>query len=344
MLSVINPGNLWSPVIAAAHVQRGGLSYPNIFPAVCKPKPLHKVTVADKMTLIETSMWIWTLGYNSGWPEAEQYSKIFRENGISGNILPLLSLQNLQYCLGIQNPNHCMTIKSAIDFLFPNTEERQLKAPIEIERGVDSKEERESLSRVTHTNSASVEVMSESVSSTITSSSEDSIINSRILQFGKNTVSRSTCRILTLRRDQRSLVRNSEQLKSRFAEVDYTVWIHPNRMKPDSYIVIFDNKEIAVKASSQSKVIGYDLAEYLDGRPRPHRLVRFRILIKLKVRAGMSMQDRKIGVLKKNEIVTVNEVQGRRVRVTSIQDKEPMTSGWVSLQSRTGTPFLERLD
>jgi len=264
MSSLINTANLWSPMIVPAYDQR----YPIIFPAVHKPEPLQKVTVADKMTSIETSMWIWTLGYSSGWPEAEQYSKIFRENDIDGNLLPSLSLNILQNYLGIRNPNHCMSIKSAIDLLFPNTKERQFKAPFDIERGVDSKDERESLSSATHTNSGSVDVSSESVfSTTFTSSSGDISMNS-----------------------------------------------------------------------------GYNLAEYDEGCPSPNNLHRFKTLINLKVRAGMSLRDRKIGVLKKNEIVTVNEVQGRRARVTYIEDKETMTSGWVSLYSGTGTPFLERLN
>jgi len=332
-------------MIVSAYEQRGCLKYPIIFPVVRKPELLQKVAVADKMTLIETSMWIWTLGYSSGWPEAEQYSKIFRENDINGSMLPSLSLHILQNGLGIRNPNHCMTIKSAIDLLFPNTKKREIKAPFEIERGVDSKDKRESLSSPTLTNSSSVGVICESVfSTTFTSSSGDSSMNSRTLQFEKNTVSRSRCLILTLRRDQRSLVRKSQQLKNRFAEFDYTVEILPHRFKPDSYIVIFDDEEIALRAIAHSKVIGYNLAEYHDGRPSPNNLHRFKTLIKLKVRAGMSLRDRKIGVLKKNEIVTMNEVQGRRARVTYIQDKETMTSGWVSLYSGTGTPFLERLN
>jgi len=286
-------------MIGAAHEQSGGLNYPIISTAVCKPKPLHKVTTADKMTLIETSIWIWTLGYNSGWPEAEQYSKFFRENDIGGNMLPSLSLHILQYCLGIQNPNHCMTIKSAIDFLFPNTKERQFKAPIDIERGVDSKDYRGYLRRATYTNIGSVDVMSESVTSSFTSASGDSSMNSRTLQFGEKTVSRSRCLILTLRRDQISLVRTSEQLKSRFAEFDYTVEIHPNSMKPNSYIAIFDGKEKALKASAQCKVIGYDLAEYHDGCPSSHIRISCKTLIKLKAQAGMSLRDRKIRALKK---------------------------------------------
>jgi len=261
MSSLINPANLWSPMIVPAYDQ----TYPIIFPAVRKPEFLQKVTVADKMTLIETSMWIWTLGYSCGWPEAEQYSKIFRENDIDGNLLPLVSLHILQNYLGIRNPNHCMTIKSAIDLLFPNTKERQFKAPFDIERGVDSKDERESQSSAT---SGSVDVISESVfSTTFTSSSGDISMNS-----------------------------------------------------------------------------GYNLADYDDGCPSPNSHHRFKTLIKLKVRAGMSLRDRKIGVLKKNEIVTVHEVQGRRARVTYIEDTETMTSGWVSLYSGTGNPFLERLN
>merc|ERR1719474_543750 len=77
-----------------------------------------------------------------------------------------------------------------------------------------------------------------------------------------------------------------------------------------------------------------------DGRSSANR---FKVLKTLKIRAGVSLKDRKVGVLKKDEIVTVIQVDGRRARVIS-EDKAVATSGWVSLHSETGSPFLEALE
>jgi len=362
MLNVINPGNVWSPMklgdrqipgnvwfpMKAGDGQIDSLKYPIIYPALCRPEPFHKVTIAEEMTVYETSIWIWSLGYNNGWAEAEWYSQSFQNNNVAGNMLSSLSLDILQHHLGIENPNHRMAIKCAIDLLFPNNVKSEwFKAPIEIgfidkrQVSVDSSDELEYFSGRSCSSSNFVDDMSESVVST-TSSSGDSYKNSTI-HVGKDSVSKTRCLILTLRQDQRVSVGDTEQLKRRFAEFNYTVEILPNRRKHDSYILIFDDEEKALKANVQSKAIGYNLAKYQD-RPSDHNLVRFKTLIKLKVRAGKSLRDRKIGVLKKNKIVTVNLVEGRRALITFFQDKETITSGWVSLQSETGAPFLERLE
>jgi len=268
MLNVINQANVWSPMTVATQ-QMGILNYPLINTTVSRPERVQRVTVANDMTVYETSIWIWTLGYNHGWLEAEWYSKRFQENNIAGNILPSLSLQMLEQNLGIKNPTHRMTIKSAIDYLFPSNKQEQLKAPIEIGFG----EKRpgfavfngnlESFSSEMCTLSSSEDDMSESGISTNTSSSAYSPMKTTI-NFG----------------DRRSSAKN---------------------------------------------------------------LVRFKVLKTLKVRAGVSLKERKIGVLKKNEIVTVNLVNGRRARVIS-ESKAPAISGWVSLHGETGSPYLEPLE
>jgi len=347
MFSVINPVNVWSPV-KAVDGQSGILKYPMMYPALTEPTPLQKVTTAGEMSVYETSIWIWTLSYNNGWLEAEWYSKNFQTNDVSGKMLPSLSLHMLQHLLGIKNPDHRMTIKNAIDFLFPNPrKEEQFKAPqIGLEdtsQGyVVSNDELESLSSLISTR-GSGDDMSESGCSTIASLPRDNHTTSMI-QVGQNTVSKNRCLILSLNQDQEVSFQKTDQLKSRFAAFNYNVKILPTSSKPDSYIVIFDDEQNALKARAESEVIGYNLAKYGDRQPSPHNLVRFKALIKLKVRAGMSFKDRKIGLLKKNQIVTVNHVEGRRARVIFFQDKELMNSGWVSLHSETGITFLERLE
>jgi len=253
--------------------QMGMLNYPiintTIKTAMLKPEPLQRVMVANDMTVFETSIWIWTLGYNHGWLLAECYAKSFQENHIAGNILPSLSLQMLELNLGIKNPTHRMMIKSAIDYLFPSNKLEQLKAPIEIgfeekRQGiVASNDELESINSEECTPFGSVDGMSVSGFSTNSSSSGDSPMNNTIHVRGR-----------------RSIVK---------------------------------------------------------------KRIRFKVLKTLKVRAGVSLKDRKTGVVKKDEIVTVNQVDGRRARVI-FEDRAPAISGWVSLTSETGTPYLEPLE
>jgi len=189
MLNVINQANVGSPVMVA-NKQIGMLNYPiintAINTAVLKPECVQRVKVANDMTVYETSIWIWTLGYNHGWLLAEWYSKRFEENHIDGNFLPLLSLQILEQNLGIENPTHRRMIKSAIDYLFPSNKQEQLKAPIEIgfedkRQGiVASNEELESINSEMCTPGGSVDGMSESGFSTNSSSSGDSSMNNTI--------------------------------------------------------------------------------------------------------------------------------------------------------------------
>merc|ERR1719189_480568 len=80
-----------------------------------------------------------------------------------------------------------------------------------------------------------------------------------------------------------------------------------------------------------------------DGPSSTKNFVRFKVLKTLKIRAGVSLKDRKVGVLKKDEIVAVIQVDGRRARIIS-EDRALATSGWVSLHSETGSPFLEALE
>jgi len=204
MINVINQANVWSPMTVATQ-QMGILNYPLINTTVSRPERVQRVTVANDMTVYETSIWIWTLGYNHGWLEAEWYSKRFQENNIAGNILPSLSLQMLEQNLGIQNPTHRMTIKSAIDYLFPANKQEQIKAPIKI--GFEEKrpgstvsnDELESLNSEMCTSSGSVDGMSESGFSTNASSLGDSPMNSTIHVGDRRSSAKNVLRLKVLK-------------------------------------------------------------------------------------------------------------------------------------------------
>jgi len=266
MLNVINQANVWSPMMAA-NQQMAVLNYPIINNAIntamLKPERVQRITTANDMTVYETSIWVWTLGYNHGWLEAEWYSKRFQENHIAGNILPSLSLQMLEQNIGIQNATHRIMIKSAINYLFSSNKQQQFKAPIEIGFG----EKREG------------SVASSEELESITFGSED-----RMSESGFST--------------------NSSSLGDSPTKSTIHVGYRPSSAK---------------------------------------NLVKLKVLKTLKIRAGVSLKDRKVGVLKKDEIVTVNQVDGRRARVTS-EGKASAISGWVSLHSEAGSPYLEPME
>jgi len=161
-----------------------------------------------------------------------------------------------------------MMIKSAIDYLFPSTEQERFKAPIEI-------------------------------------------------GFGEK---------------RQGIVASNEELESLNSEMC------PSRGSVDG----MSESGFSTNSSSSGNSPMYRTIHVCDRRSSAKNLVRFKVLKTLKVRAGVSLKDKKIGLLKKDEIVTVNQVDGRRARVIS-EDKAPAISGWVSLNSETGSPYLEPL-
>jgi len=78
-------------------------------------KHVRCLRIDHEMNAYETSIWIWTLGWNEGWPDAKVYSESFSKNKITGDLLSTLSLSMLEIDLGIKNPDHCMAIKYHID-------------------------------------------------------------------------------------------------------------------------------------------------------------------------------------------------------------------------------------
>merc|ERR1719233_1721283 len=77
------------------------------------------LTVADMMSIEETSIWIWTFGFGNGWEEATYYATAFKRNGISGKNLPELTDEKLKG-MSISNFFHRMTILYKIKQLFPS--------------------------------------------------------------------------------------------------------------------------------------------------------------------------------------------------------------------------------
>jgi len=113
-----NPGQSFRTMIEAAEkrcIASSFVAYPAVLIQV-------RFTIANQMTPEETSIWIWTMGYNFGWLDAKSYAESFWDNQIWGNMLPVLSLRQLEKDLGIINRNHCLAIKREIEFCFSGAE------------------------------------------------------------------------------------------------------------------------------------------------------------------------------------------------------------------------------
>jgi len=333
-----NPRIFYSSMAEAADDRKRIGSPFETFPDALKE---IRLKVADEMTVYETHVWIWTLGWNLGWPEAEVYAKSFLDNEIAGDMLSALSLVMLEKELGIHNFNHRNVIKREIDFYFQHTNENQFKVP-----GMGLREEIHGSVFSTNELTATISSMSigsasvvDSVFSISAGSSADGQLNS--------TVSRSRCLVLTLLPEQKLPFGEKEYLKSAFARFNYNVEITICE-KPNSYILVFEDEEKALKARAQSDDLGYKLVKYRERRPKPDNPVLFKTLQPLHVRDGKSLRSSKVCTLKKGAIIEVNQQKGRRGRVISVQDRESIgwvsLDGWVSLHSKTGIKLLNRLD
>jgi len=300
--------------------------------------------VADEMTVYETAIWIWTFGWNNRWAEAKVYSESFFKNQIKGDLLSSLSLSMLEEDLGIHNPDHCMAIKHYIDVHLQETNLHQCGSPIAIGPAEQSQGSTGSLDQATTFRS----------SMRIASASEDSLAdsvcnNDASLFFFKcyeDSISSKRTLVLTIRPEQRDPVREKENVKSILAKLNYKVQIYEYET-PDKYILIFEDKEKALKANIEFATLGYQLEKYLETRPSPNNPVMFKTLSLVTVRLSKSLTSRKVAILQKDTIILVDKKESCGVRLIYFQVKDPFEwvslHGWVSLHSNNGITHIERL-
>jgi len=144
--------------------------------------------------------------------------------------------------------------------------------------------------------------------------------------------------ILTLRPEQ------CGDIVSRFEELNYTVKILPIETKQDSYVVVFPGRLMAEKALAEANIIGYKLTRKRLPRPSPRCPIMFRALYRLKIRSGKALSREAIGWVKKNDLVIVNQVKGRRARLIVAEEGRIFIWGWVSLYTSNGLQLLEQTD
>jgi len=299
-----------------------------------------RFTLAHEMTVFETSMWIWTFGWNNRWPEAKVYSESFSKNAITGYLLPTLSLSMLKEDLGIQNVDHCMAIKNYIDCHFQKTNLLQCGVPIIRGPGEENGRSTFSMDEAT-TIRSSMSIASASEVNTDASLSE----------CQADSMSLKKTLVLTLPSEQRIPVGEKEHVKSIFAMLNYKVQIFEHK-NPNKYKVVFEDKDkaleanVALKANVEFANLGYTIAKDRAPRPSPNNPVMFKTLSPVTVRLGKSLNTQKVEELQENTIIFVNQKKSRRVRVISFQDRDTAEwvplEGWVSLHSEYGITLIER--
>jgi len=82
-----------------------------------------------QMNVEQTADWIRILGFFKGWLDADNYFKTFKDNDITGDMLPLISLKMLEIDLEITNIEHRLTIRSLIDELFAQPKSDRFGSP-----------------------------------------------------------------------------------------------------------------------------------------------------------------------------------------------------------------------
>jgi len=142
--------------------------------------------------------------------------------------------------------------------------------------------------------------------------------------------------VLTLRPEQ------CDDIRSRFEQFDYTVKISPIENKPDSFVVMFPDRNMAEKALEEANKIGYKLRKKRRPRPSPRCPIMFKALHPLMIRSGKAFSRNVLGCVQKGDLVIVNQVKGRRARLMSMDNMSNL--GWVSLHTSEGVQLLEQTD
>jgi len=79
------------------------------------PNSHQPPTILFYMNEEDTATWVEMLGSFKGWPEARSYAQIFKDNSVTGYVLPFLSIKALRSELGIVKFGHRLEIIAAIE-------------------------------------------------------------------------------------------------------------------------------------------------------------------------------------------------------------------------------------
>jgi len=307
---------------------------------------LNVVTEIQNMNKVQTSYWIWTIGWTKGWKEAKSYAIKFWEHDIEGSHLEYLTRWFLEEELHIMNSSHRDVILESIGHLTSNTSVGTGSLDEYSRNSAQSSIDSSYWSSATECSTSFMEIGSEwgrmrSNRNLLSESSSQStgwpqVIPSR----GRRSL------VLTLKQDAgkgcRQLIADIER---KFQDNDYGVMVEPWYYQPNSFIVTFNDCKSMMKALNDADNLGYHLEKRLQKRPTPKNPVKYRVLTRCLIRKGKSKKSKSNGELMRNEIVLVNQLKRRRGRlVKEKRDGSYEAYGWVTVQKSNGLILLEQLD
>merc|ERR1719193_2047510 len=88
------------------------------------PDAPYSLSRVDMMNVEQTGNWVRTLGWYMGWKEAETYARKFRENGVTGKSLSMLTPELLEIDLGVTIESHRLELFRNIQLLYPQNTAR----------------------------------------------------------------------------------------------------------------------------------------------------------------------------------------------------------------------------
>jgi len=135
-----------------------------------------------------------------------------------------------------------------------------------------------------------------------------------------------------------------QSIRARFQELKIQVEVLPYHDKRHTYLLAFPNYQRAEEALLRADEIGYKLTKKWPPRPKPKRPLKYKSLAVLKIRAGKSLSGDVVGTLSKGQIVTVNQIKGRRARLIDEKENGKVENiGWVSIHEEDGSSLLKQL-
>jgi len=145
--------------------------------------------------------------------------------------------------------------------------------------------------------------------------------------------------VLTLQGDQISAHGNISRILSWFVSIDPSVEVQEMR-KCNTYTLTFQDHRRAKQALIEYREKKFKIAVKFPKKPSPSSPMEYISLEDLKIRIGKSLNGDRVGILRKGQKVTVNQIKGKRARL--IRPKQEVKDwGWVSMYSKDdGQPLL----
>jgi len=339
---------------------------------------------------------------------AHWYHQNFRNNEISGILLPELTAEFLKANLGIANERHRLIIMSAIRKLFPNTtvKDPEYRSPYSqllpsfnrsyydgtksmkpgsclisnhklddsdimsvscssrdsikidnrynigsdnIQEGHQIEDEETKPNKSVGSNAQFCKTSMRKTEMSISDSlpAEEPDLRDEVSLRWRNLELKDRTLFVNLKPEQilRDKIHQIYLIRKQLSEISTDVYIRPTRKNPYIYTVVFPNCTLAYEALSRSDDMEFKLIKSWLHRPRPKRPIKYKSLYPLNVNSGRSVHGKLVDKLREGDIVTVNQVKGRRARLINCKKNgETKTIGWVSLRDLDGEPFMEQLN